>query len=146
MRFVLAIVLFVCALASAGYGIAQRTVLAGPDQLTVKAEVRSDAPITVISGKTLSSVGGAQQLTVSGGDEVNLAYGRTADVMAWVGESSYNTVSFNAEKKTLAGKTVDGSDSDAIPRQSAATSGSTRSAASRASTGRSSSRATTRSS
>ncbi|TPW75455.1 hypothetical protein [Schumannella soli] len=115
MRFVLAIVLFVCALASAGYGIAQRTVLAGPDQLTVKAEVRSDAPITIISGKTLSSVGGAQQLTVGGSGEVNLAYGRTADVMAWVGDSSYNTVSYNAEKGALTGKTVDGSDSDAIP-------------------------------
>ncbi|TPW72375.1 hypothetical protein [Schumannella sp. 10F1B-5-1] len=115
MRFVLAIVLFVCALASAGLGIAQRTVLAGPDQLTVSADVRSTAPITVISGKTLSALDGTQQLTIGGSDEVNVAYGRTADVMAWVGDSSYNTVSFDSEERTLSGKTVDGSDDDAIP-------------------------------
>jgi hypothetical protein len=108
VRFVLAIVLFVCALASAGLGIAQRTVLAGPSELSATADVGSSAQLTVVDGSTLTAVPGSQRLTLAGSGDVFLAYGRTADVHAWVGKSAYKTVTWNAAKQKLVGKTVDG--------------------------------------
>jgi hypothetical protein len=109
VRFVLAIVLFICALASAGLGIAQRTVLAGPSELAVTADVSSAAQLTVIDGSTLDAVPGSQRLTVGGDGKVFLAWGRTADVHAWVGSSAYKTVKWNAAKQKLVGSTVKGS-------------------------------------
>ena len=43
MRFVIAIVLFVVALGSIGLGVAQRTILQGPDHLTSAVEVEGGA-------------------------------------------------------------------------------------------------------
>lgn len=110
MRFVLAIVLFVCALASAGLGIAQRTVLAGPSSFETTAKVSASAPLTVIDGRAMTALPGTQSLTVRGSDTVFVAYGRTADVRAWVGSARYNSFSRSAKKQELVGRTVAGSE------------------------------------
>ncbi len=108
MRFVIAIVLFLLAFVSIGYGIAQRTVLAGPSSFSTSVTTTGDAPITLIDGATLHSFAGTQGLTVSGRSKVFIADGRTADVLAWVGKTDYNRVTFNTKKLALASKLVTG--------------------------------------
>ena len=101
MRFVVAIVLFVVAFVGIGLGIAQRTVLAGPDHVTVETTTSGTAPVTVIDGSILNALPGTQTIDASGSETVFLAYGRTADVLAWVGDASYNLLEWDTEAQTL---------------------------------------------
>ena len=91
MRFVIAIVLFVAAFFAIGLGIAQRTVLAGPDSFSTSVTTGS-APITVVDGAVLNALPGTQSVTVSGEGDIFLAYGRTSDVLGWIAELPYNHV------------------------------------------------------
>jgi len=113
LRFVMAIVLFLLAFLSIGYGIAQRTILAGPASYTAAVTTDSAAPITVIEGPALRAFDGSQSLTVSGSSTVFIADGRADDVRAWVGKTSYNLVTFSATTQKLASKLVAGKDSTA---------------------------------
>ena len=113
MRFVVAIVLFLVAFLSIGYGIAQRTILLGPASFTAAVTTNSTAPITIIDGSALRAFDGSQSLTVSGSSKVFIADGRADDVRAWVGKTSYNRVTFNAKTQKLTAKLVSGKDSTA---------------------------------
>jgi hypothetical protein len=113
LRFVIAIVLFLLAFVSIGYGIAQRTILAGPSSFTAGLTTDSSAPITVIDGATLHAFEGSQGLTVSGSSTVFIADGRADDVRAWVGTTSYNKVSYSTKTQKLASKLVTGKESTA---------------------------------
>lgn len=117
MRFVLAIVLFVCAFASIGIGIAQRTFLVGPDSYSTSATVRSGAPLTVVDGRSLSALPGTQFVSATGSGPVFMAYGRTSDVRAWVGGADYNR--FRVSGRKLTATVVDGTQSKVpSPRES----------------------------
>lgn len=112
MRFVLAIVSFIVAATMVGFGIAQRTILAQPDKVTLSASVDSDATVTVIDGATLNSFDGSQTLTVTGPGQVFAAYGRTSDVLAWIGDTTYTAVSRDAESGELVSETVPGAETE----------------------------------
>ncbi|HXR44934.1 MAG TPA: hypothetical protein VN759_09020 [Pseudolysinimonas sp.] len=101
MRFVIAIVLFVVAFVSIGYGLAQRTVLAGPSSVTENVSVGGDAPVTVIDSRALHAYPGAQTITVSGSKTVFIAAGRSLDVKAWVGKADNARVGWSAKKQAL---------------------------------------------
>ncbi|TPX04430.1 hypothetical protein FJ656_11910, partial [Schumannella luteola] len=98
MRFVIAIVLFVVAAVSIGLGVAQRTILQGPDHLTASIAATGGAPFVVIDGATLNANPGAQlvQVTGSGTDPVFMAYGRTDDVHAWLEGEQAVEISYDA--------------------------------------------------
>lgn len=106
MRFVFAILAFVVAATMIVLGIAQRTVFLGPSTYAVETTVKGDLPYTVISGEELAAQPGPQSLTVSGADEVFLSYGRTADVVAWLGGSPYNTLTVDTETNRLKASVV----------------------------------------
>lgn len=108
MRFVLAIISFVLAAVMIGYGIAQRTILAEPDEVAVSSVISSTAAVTVIDGATLNAFDGSQTLTINGGDQVFAAYGRTSDVLAWVGDTTYNALSFDSTAGAFTSKVVPG--------------------------------------
>lgn len=108
MRFMVSIVSFVIAFGMIAYGIAQRTVLAQPDSVTASASIESKAPITLIDSKTLQSKPGRQNIEISGASNVFAAYGRTEDVLAWVGDASYNRIRYNASKNVLTDTVVKG--------------------------------------
>lgn len=112
MRFVVAIVAFVLAAAAIGLGVAQRTVLAGPASVS-STVVTGSAPLTIIDAATLNANAGTQSIEVSGDGDIVLAYGRTADVMAWVGEASYNEIGWDAEEQQLTTRVVAGSENAA---------------------------------
>jgi hypothetical protein len=92
VRFVLAIVAFVFAAVMIVLGIAQRTVLLEPSATSLSTTVEGDAPYTVVGSSALSANPGSQTLKVSGPGTVFLAYGRTADIRAWLGDSEYTAV------------------------------------------------------
>jgi hypothetical protein len=114
LRFVLAIVLFVVAFVSMGLGIAQRTFLAGPSKVTESAVVDTTTPFTIIDGSTLNAHDGTQSLSVSGTDGVFVAYGRTVDVMAWVGDAGYTELSTptDVESTDFESQTIRGAETE----------------------------------
>src|SRR5690606_12428545 len=99
VRFVIAILLFVAALVSIGLGVAQRTVLQGPDHLTASVEVSGGAAFTVIDGAVLNAHPGTQLVTADAiaSDPVFMAYGRTDDVRAWLDGTPAAALSYDAE-------------------------------------------------
>jgi len=107
LRFVIAIVLFVVALVTIGLGIAQRTILAGPDSYSTEVSTGS-APITVVDSDALNALAGTQTVTIDGTGDIFLAYGRTTDVLAWVGDLTYNHVTYTPGDAELAAATVSG--------------------------------------
>ena len=104
MRFVAAIISFVIAFGLIAYGIAQRTVLAEADSITASETFTTNAPVTVVSSSVLKSLPGRQEIQISGAKKIFAAYGRTEDVMAWVGDTSYNMVGFNRDRSSLTTK------------------------------------------
>jgi hypothetical protein len=95
VRFILAIIFFAIALGTLGTGLAERTFLAGPNHVMLHTVSRSPAPVVVIDGAALNAYKQTQNVTLSGSSTAFAAYGRTSDVIAWVGNSSYNEVSLN---------------------------------------------------
>ncbi len=93
MRFVWAVAAFVLAALMIGAGIAQRTVFQGPKTETAAISVSEDAPYLLIDGAVLNMMPGAQTLRAQGEGEIFAAYGRSADMKAWLAETSYNQVS-----------------------------------------------------
>ena len=143
MRFIAAIVFFVVAVVGVGLGIAQRTVWAPPDRITVELQLDSTATVTVIDGTALNAYDGRQTLEIIGGvvappadepestetpvvgetpaptvdpeaatatDAIVAAYGRTSDVLAWVGSATYNLVTFDDETGTFVSERIAGSE------------------------------------
>ncbi|MEY2849891.1 MAG: hypothetical protein RI885_2558, partial [Actinomycetota bacterium] len=108
VRFVLAIVSFVLAVACFALGVAQRTVFSGPDTLTAAVETDSTATVTVVDGETLNAVDGRQQLDIAGSSTIFAAYARTADVLGWIGDASYNQISYDPEARQLSSELVRG--------------------------------------
>jgi hypothetical protein len=112
VRFVLAIISFVLAAVMIALGIAQRTVFAQADQVALSTTIATDAPVTVIEGDTLNAFAGSQRLELSGSDAIFTAYGRTNDVLAWVGDTDYTVVSYDAETGELTNDLVAGAESE----------------------------------
>jgi len=110
VRFALAMVAFLIGVGLGGYGIAQTTVLNGPSELTATSESDSSAPVTVIGGETLNALDGRQDVEISGSDTIFAAYARTDDILAWVGDASYNSIGFDAESQALVSVTKSGSE------------------------------------
>lgn len=107
MRFVLAIAALVVAAVLIVLGLAQRTVFLGPETLSMETTVEGDLPYTVIDGEVLGAHPGQQSITVSGSDQVFVAYGRTSDVLAWIGADDYNAIGIDEEAGTLTSTVVE---------------------------------------
>ncbi|SDH17611.1 glycosyl transferase [Microbacterium pygmaeum] len=97
MRFVWAVAAFVLAALMIGAGIAQRTVFQGPTTETADLSVSEDAPYLLIDGAVLNSVAGAQTLRAQAEGEIFAAYGRTADMRAWLSDTTYNEISLGSD-------------------------------------------------
>jgi hypothetical protein len=114
VRFVFAIVSFVVAAVLIGLGIAQNTVLAGPDALSLSTETGGTAVVTVIDGAAFNAFEGSQTIAIDSEGPVFAAYGRTTDVVAWVGNTTYSHVTFDGESGELVTTLVRGAEA-AIP-------------------------------
>src|SRR3954452_10852975 len=102
MRFVLALVAFVVAAGMIALGIAQRTVLLPPPRAVVATHVAKDVRYVVVPGAALHAHPGQQRVHVEGGGTVFAAYGRTADVTAWLSGERYQRVGIAGPSTTTA--------------------------------------------
>ncbi len=93
MRFVWAVVAFVLAAVLIGAGIAQRTIFLGPSSVQEQVDIGEGAPYIMIDGDVLRAHPGAQKLVIGGDGEIFAAYGRAADMEAWLSDAEYNRVS-----------------------------------------------------
>lgn len=120
MRFVWAVVAFVLAAGLIAAGIAQRTIFMGPSTQEVSVAVEEPAPYVLLDGDVLREHPGSQTLLVRGEGEIFAAYGRTADMEAWLADASYNHVTAGKggelEAELIpAGAAADGDDATATP-------------------------------
>ncbi|MFD5214752.1 glycosyl transferase [Microbacterium sp. NPDC058345] len=97
MRFVWAVVAFVLATVLIGAGIAQRTVFMGPTEQRMELNVEQPEPYVLVDAEVLRAHSGLQTLLVRGEGEIFVAYGRTADLTAWLSDASYNAVTLNGD-------------------------------------------------
>ena len=107
VRFALAIVAFIAAAVMIGFGIAQRTVFLEPDRVSLSAEIDGTEAYTVIEPDALGAHPGKQTLTVSGSDTVFVSYGRSSDVAAWLGDSPYVAVHYDADAEEFTSEVVE---------------------------------------
>ncbi|OII27631.1 hypothetical protein [Frigoribacterium sp. MCBA15_019] len=109
MRFIVAVVVVVLAAVMVALGFAQRTVFAPPPSVSSQVDTSdSDATVTVVPASALHGHDGRQTVSVSGGETAFAAYGRTSDVLGWVGDASYNEVEYDQATGELASRTVAG--------------------------------------
>lgn len=128
MRFVWAVAAFVIATVMIGAGIAQRTIFQGPKTTQADITVSEEAPYLLIDGAVLGSFPGTQTLRAHADGDIFAAYGRTADMQAWLADTSYNAVTLDddglptttlvpAEIVTESPETVPAEEPDAAPTE-----------------------------
>ncbi len=122
MRFVWAVVAFVLAAGLIGAGIAQRTIFMGPSTQKVAVAVDEPAPFVLLDGDVLRENPGAQTLIVRGEGDIFAAYGRTADMTAWLADADYNHVTVgddgDLDVEFVPAEAADSTDGDATPAPS----------------------------
>lgn len=114
MRFIAAIICFVLAFGLIALGFAQRTIFAEANSVTASRVIDSPATVTVIDSRTLKALEGSQSVQISGSAKIFAAYGRTADVRAWVADAAHNRIGFDSAKRSLTSTLVPGKTS-AVP-------------------------------
>lgn len=87
-RFIAAIVVFAIALVFLGTGIAFK-VFAGPRSVSEEVTLPSSAQYAVVDSSVVTARPGVQSVVLSGGKTNVVGYGRTIDVLSWIGESPY---------------------------------------------------------
>jgi hypothetical protein len=92
VRFVWAVAAFVLAALMIATGIAQRTVFEGPKTATETLNTHGSARYTLVDGTLLNRNPGTQTLRATAHGEIFGAYGRTADLTAWLAGVAYNRV------------------------------------------------------
>lgn len=115
MRFVLAIVSFILAAVTIGVGIGQRTFLAGPEDVTAATTETTTSSVVVIDGSALNAYDQAQDILLSGSSVISAAYGRSADVTAWVGDTTYTRIGFDEATGTLVSEVLTGTETEVPP-------------------------------
>lgn len=106
MRFVWAVAAFVLAALMIGAGIAQRTIFQGPETETSTISVEEDAPYLLIDGAVLNRLPGTQTFRAQGDGDIFAAYGRTADMEAWLADTTYNAVTLNGDGEIVTERVV----------------------------------------
>ncbi|MBC7441575.1 MAG: hypothetical protein H7311_03495 [Ramlibacter sp.] len=111
---------FVLAAAMIVLGIAQRTVFLEPASTSLSATIADEARYAVIESSALTAFNGSQTVTVTGADTVFLAYGRSSDVKAWLGDDPYADIRQAKNASALSSKIVQAPAAEAGSAEAAA--------------------------
>jgi hypothetical protein len=106
VRFIAAIGVFVIAAIFLGTGFVQKAFFSGPEFAALSTTVDSGTPYIVVNGDVLKSNPGLQTVSVGGSDVTFVAYGKTADVVAWLEGSDYSTITYNTKSQELGSERV----------------------------------------
>ncbi|TFC52385.1 hypothetical protein E3T26_13200 [Cryobacterium sp. TMT1-21] len=112
---------FVLAAGMIVLGIAQRTVFLEPASTSLSATIADEARYAVIESSALTAFDGSQTVTVTGADTVFLAYGRSSDVKAWLGDSPYADIRQARNAPRLSSKIVEAPAAEAADAASSET-------------------------
>ena len=107
MRFIAAIVVFAISAVLLVVGVSFK-ILSGPRALEASVDLsKVESPFLVVDGAILKSNPGLQTIEVAGGTSSFISYGRTSDVLGWLGDATYTTVNYDAKTNTMSvGTTV----------------------------------------
>ena len=97
-RFIAAIVVFAVALVFLATGIAFK-VFAGPQTVSETMTLPETANYAIVDPEVLTFHPGVQSVVLSGSTTNIVGYGRTIDVLSWIGESPYLQISRLANDK-----------------------------------------------
>ena len=89
MRFAVALLTLLIAGVLVAAGLAQRTIWKPSDHVSVAAAVPADVRYVVVPGSVLTSHAGGQALHLAGNGTTFAAYGKTADITAWLAGERY---------------------------------------------------------
>lgn len=89
MRFAVALLTLLIAGVLVAAGVAQRTIWKPSNLVSVTAEVPADVQYVVVPGSVLTSHTGGQSLHLAGSGTTFAAYGKTADIIAWLAGERY---------------------------------------------------------
>ncbi len=87
-------------------GIAQRTILLEPAFSSLTATVTGEPQYVVVDPAALAASAGSQTIDVRGAGDIFMAYGRSEDVSAWIGNDAYATVGLSEETGELSATTT----------------------------------------
>jgi hypothetical protein len=90
-RFIASVLVFAVALVFLGTGIAFK-VYSGPRSVTETLTLSASASYAVVDASVVTARPGVQSVVLSGGKTNVIGYGRTIDVLSWIGESPYLNV------------------------------------------------------
>jgi hypothetical protein len=131
VRFIVSLILFAVSAVMITAGILIHSVFSPPATLTQSITLRDPAPITVIDTTSLNRISSTQTVSVLGGasgtvyvenpdaaptattaesERIVLAWGRQSDVMAFVGNVSYQEIVARGEEGNLVSKKVVGTE------------------------------------
>jgi hypothetical protein len=131
VRFIVSLILFAVSAVMITAGILIHSVFAPPSTLTQSITLSDPAPITVIDTTSLNRISSTQTISVLGGasgtvyvenpdaaptattaesERIVLAWGRQSDVMAFVGNVSYQEIVAKGEEGDLVSKKVVGTE------------------------------------
>ena len=110
MRFIVAISALALAFVLLIVGLSQKIFFSGTEFISISQQVETTTPYLVIDGSVLSHDGGAPYITARGTAQDVVAYGATKDVLAWLGNSTFNLLSFDKNGKDLVVSTVPSKD------------------------------------
>lgn len=107
MRFIAAIVVFAISALLLVVGVSFK-ILSGPRALEATLDLSNvSSPFLVVDGSILRANPGLQTIELAGGSASFISYGRTTDVMGWLGDATYTTVKYDADTNAMTlGQTV----------------------------------------
>ena len=107
MRFIAAIVVFAISATFLVVGVSFK-ILSGARALITTVDLSHvQSPFLVVDGSVLKANPGLQTIELLGGSASFVSYGRTSDVLGWLGDATYTTVNYDAETNEMTvGKTV----------------------------------------
>ena len=131
MRFIVSLILFAVSAVMIAAGMLIHSVFLPPATMTQSITLDDPAPMTVIDTTSLNRISSTQTISVQGGasgtvytenpdgvptatpaesERVVLAWGRKSDVLAFIGNVSYQEIVARGEEGTLVAKKVVGTD------------------------------------
>lgn len=115
MRFLIAAALFVVSLVALLLGVAERTIWAPPANYTESLKLETSKSLVLIPNDVLNKHPGTPTIYTDGAKSAFLATGREADILAWIGTSTYSEIHFDDEGKELVQIGKDGSENIESP-------------------------------
>ena len=115
MRLVLAIVSFCLAVVFLGAGIAGRTIFMQPVSDAQHVNATTEAVYTMVSADVLAQHTGTTEVTVKNDKgPVVVAYGRTNDMLAWIGKADYASVTLDGTELKVEQVSGAGANADSV--------------------------------